>query len=59
MYEIEKYVDSLWKLSEFYIAETVDSLFHLYRRDNHHDRIYDNVLATGTADVNDDSMALY
>ncbi len=39
------------KFSELYTTETVDSIFHLYERGNHHDRVDDNVLAAGTVDV--------
>jgi len=47
------------KLSEFYIAETVDSLFHLCGCGNHHDYKNNDVLGVGTADVDEDHVALY
>lgn len=58
MLEKEKY-RLIVKFSEFYTTEIVDSLIHLYGRGNHHDRINDNVLATGTANVEDNHLALY
>jgi len=47
------------KLRELYITEIVDSLIHLYGCGNHHDRINDDVLAIGTANVEENPLALY
>jgi hypothetical protein len=55
----KKRVDLLWKLSEFYIVEFVDSHFHLYGRGYHHDSVNTDALATGSFDIDDDLVALY
>jgi hypothetical protein len=55
----KKRVGSLWKLSELYIAEFVDLHFHLCGRGYHHDCVDVDTLAAGTADVDDDPVALY
>jgi hypothetical protein len=55
----KKIVDSLWKLSEFYTIEFVDSHFHLCRHGYHHNCVDIDALATGTANVNEDPVALY
>jgi hypothetical protein len=47
------------KLSEFYTTKIVDSLIYLCKRDNHHDHVDAYVVVVGTADVDDDSVALY
>jgi hypothetical protein len=54
------------KLSEYYTTEAsvlcteaVNSYFHLYECDYHHNRIDDTHLAAGTPDVDDDLVALY
>jgi hypothetical protein len=55
----KKRVGSLWKFSEFYTAEFVDSHFHLCGRGNHHNRVDIDALGASTVDVDDDSVALY
>jgi hypothetical protein len=55
----ESNVGSLRKLSELYTTEFVDSHFHLCGRGYHHDRVNVNALAAGTADVDEDLVALY
>jgi len=52
-------VGLIQKLSALYTTETVDSLIHICRRGNHHDRIDVNVLDAGVADVDEDHVALY
>jgi hypothetical protein len=47
------------KFSEFYIIETVDSLFHLYKCGDYQNRVDVDVVVANTADVNDDPVALY
>jgi len=47
------------KLSEFYIAEVVNSYLHLYECGENHNCIDDLSLAAGTPDVDDDSVTLY
>jgi hypothetical protein len=49
----------LWKLSEFNIAEFVDSHFHLCWCSYHRNRVHDDALAAGTVDVDDNLVALY
>lgn len=55
----KKRLGSLWKLSEFYTAEFVDSHFHLCGHGYHHDGVDIDALAAGTADVDDDPVVLY
>jgi len=55
----KKRLGSLWKLSEFYTAEFVDSHFHICGRGYHHDSVDIDALAAGIADVDDDPVALY
>jgi hypothetical protein len=47
------------KLSEYYIAEVVNSYIHLYSCGVSHDHIDIVPLVAGTADVDDDPVALY
>jgi hypothetical protein len=49
----------MWKLSEYCTTELVNSHFHLYGCGYYHDRVDDDVLAAGTAGVDDDPVALY
>jgi hypothetical protein len=55
----KKRVGLLWRLSEFYTVEFVNSYFHLCERGYHHDRVDIDALAAGIVDVDDDLMALY
>jgi hypothetical protein len=55
----KKRVSLLWRLSEFYTVEFVDSQFHLWGHGYHHDCIDNDALAASIADVDDDLMALY
>jgi hypothetical protein len=50
---------SLRKPSELYTIENMNSLFHRCEHDKHHDPIDDDVLAIGTADIDEDPVALY
>jgi hypothetical protein len=52
-------VDLLWKLSEFYTTEFVDSDFHLCRRGYHHDRVDADIVAAGNVNFDEDLVALY
>jgi hypothetical protein len=54
-----KRLGSLWKLSEFYTTEFVESYFYLCGHGYYHDRIDVDALAASTADVDEDPMALY
>jgi hypothetical protein len=47
------------KTSVFYTTELVNSYFHLCERGYHPDRVDVDTLVTGTADVDDDPVALY
>jgi hypothetical protein len=47
------------KLSEFYTTEVVNSYLHLYGCGYYHNCIDDVPLAAGSADVDDDFVALY
>jgi hypothetical protein len=55
----KKRVGSLWKLSEFYIAEFLDSYFHLWGCGYHHDRVDVDALAPGIGGFDEDPMVLY
>jgi hypothetical protein len=52
-------VNSMRKLSEFYIVKVVNSYLHLYRCGQHHNHIDIDALAAGTVDVEDDPVAQY
>jgi hypothetical protein len=54
-----KRVGLLWKHSEIYTTEFVDSYFHLCERGYHHDRLDFDTLVAGIAGVDEDPMALY
>lgn len=45
--------------AQYYAAEVVNSLLHIYGRGSHHDRMDADAYAAGTADVDDDPVALY
>jgi hypothetical protein len=47
------------KPSVFYTTELVNSYFHLYERDYNHDHVDVDSLVAGTADVDEDPVALY
>jgi hypothetical protein len=47
------------KTSVSYTPELVNSYFHLCGRGKNHNRIDANALAVGTADVDEDHLALY
>jgi hypothetical protein len=47
------------KTSVYYTTKLVNSYFHLHKRGYYHDRVDADALATGTADVDDDPMAMY
>jgi hypothetical protein len=47
------------KTNVYYTTKLVNSYFHLHKRGYHHDRVDVDALATGTADVDDDPMAMY
>lgn len=47
------------KLNEFYTTETVDSLFYLWERDDHHERVDADAVAAGTAKFDENLVALY
>jgi hypothetical protein len=49
----------LWKLAEFYTTELVNSYFHLCEHHYHHDHVDVDALAVGTADVDQNPIALY
>jgi hypothetical protein len=46
-------------LSEFCTTEIEDSLFHLCEHGDPHDHVDVDVVAAGTAEVNEDPVALY
>jgi hypothetical protein len=47
------------KTSVYYLTELVNSYFHLCEHGYHHNRIDADALAAGTADVDEDPLALY
>jgi hypothetical protein len=47
------------KISVYYTPELVNSYFHLCERDYHHDRLDADALVAGTADVDEDPVAMY
>jgi uncharacterized membrane protein len=47
------------KTSEFYTTEVVNSYFRLCEHGYHNDPVNINGLVAGTADVNEDPVALY
>jgi hypothetical protein len=49
----------LLKLSEFYTTKFMDSYLHLCRRGYQQDCVDANIVAVGTADVDEDPVALY
>jgi hypothetical protein len=49
----------MWKLSEFYTTELVNSHFHLCGRGYHHNCVDDDVLVIGTEELDDALVTLY
>jgi hypothetical protein len=47
------------KTSVWFTLELVNSYFHLCERGYHHDRVDTDALATSTADVDNDPVAMY